>query len=80
MSKASQQHPKVKGQFLAEFHGLLIFGNFKAAKKKGRNRVWLQVRQQTPKRYRVAESLSYMRSADLQFEETIERFPRLRGD
>ncbi len=78
MADNKKQHPKIKGQLLAEFHGLQVYGSFRAAKKDGKNRVWLQVRQSSPKRYRVAESLSYMRSADIQFEETtkIKRFPR----
>lgn len=78
MDNVKQRHPKIKGRLLAEFHGLQIYGSFKPAKKDGKNRVWLNVRQSSPKRYRVAESLSYMRSADIQFEETIKikRFPR----
>ena len=71
MDNSTSQHPKIKGKFLAEFHDLQIYGSFRAAKKDGKNRVWLQVRQRPPKRYRVAESLSYMRSLDVQFEETI---------
>ena len=73
---AQQLYPKIKGKFLAEFHDLLIYGYFKAAKKTGKNRVWIQVRQKDSKRYRVAESLAYMRSLDVQFEETVQRFPR----
>lgn len=76
MSETTEKDSKIKGQLLAEFHGLLIYGTFRAAKREGKNRVWLQIRQKTPKRYRVAESLSYMRSADIQFEETIKRYPR----
>ena len=75
-SKAQSPFPKVKGTPLAEFHGLLIFGLYKTAKKTGKNRVWIQIRQGQSRRYRVAESLNYMRSVDVQFEETIERHPR----
>jgi hypothetical protein len=75
-SAAEGLHPKVEGTLIGEFHGLLIYGNFKTAKKTGKNRTWIQIRQREPKRYRVAESLAYMRSLDVQFEETIQRFPR----
>ncbi len=71
-----RQHPKIKAKFLVEFHGLQVYGSFRPAKKQGKNRVWLQIRQSLPKRYRMAESLNYMRAADIQFEETIRRFPR----
>ena len=69
-SKVSNPHPKISGTILAEFKGLTIYGKLKKAKRSGRDRIWIQIRQGEPKRYRVSESLSYMRSVDIQFEET----------
>src|SRR5438094_306350 len=69
---ASEPHPKMRGEVIAEFHGLTIYGLLRRAKKSGRDRVWIQIRQNLPKRYRVSESLSYMRSVDIQFESTDE--------
>jgi len=73
---ATGTHPKMHGTPIAEFHGLTIYGLFKPAKRNGKNRLWIQIRQSQPKRYRIAESLSYMRSVDVQFEETVVRSPR----
>jgi hypothetical protein len=64
-----EQNPKIKGEKLAEFHGLTVYGRLKKAKLHGKDRIWIQIRQGEPKKYRVAESLSYMRSLDVQFEE-----------
>jgi hypothetical protein len=68
----SKQHPKIRGTFIGEFHGLQFYGNLKKAKRTGRDRIWISVRQTNPKSYRVSENLSYMRSVDIQFESTPE--------
>jgi hypothetical protein len=70
MAKAKHtEHPKIGGQFLANFHGLTIYGNHHAPKLRGKHRIWIQIRQDEPKALRVAECLSYMRSVDIQFEQ-----------
>ena len=62
---------KVKGQVLAEYEGLTISVSPQKAKKAGKNRLWLQIRQNGDvKRWRVSASLSYARSADIQFEDS----------
>jgi len=61
---------KIKGEPHIRFHGLLIFAKLKKAKRSGKDRIWIHVRQNEPKRYRVAASLSYARSVDVQFEES----------
>jgi hypothetical protein len=63
------KHPKIKGSKLAEFCGLTIYGTLKKAKKNGRNRVWIQIRQDANKPLRVSTSLSYARAIDVQFVE-----------
>jgi len=42
----------------------------------GTDRIWLNIRQDNPTKYRVSESLSYMRSVDIQFEATDDSSPR----
>ena len=61
------KHPKIKGTTLAEFCGLTIYGNLKKAKRNGKDRVWIQIRQDTHKPLRVSECLSYARAVDVQF-------------
>ncbi len=59
---------KVKGQVLAEYEGLTISVSPQKAKRAGKDRLWIQIRQNSPtKQWRVAASLSYARSADIQF-------------
>ena len=65
---------KVTGRILGTFEGLTISVHPRKAKRAGRNRVWIQIRQdEKPKKWRVSASLSYARSADIQFEEAPEK-------
>jgi hypothetical protein len=57
----------MSGQKLAEFHGLTIYGKLKKAKREGKDRIWIQIRQEAHKPFRVYETLSYARSVDIQF-------------
>lgn len=64
---------KVRGRILAEFDGLTITAAPHVAKKSGRNRLWIQIRQNDrPKKWRVSTALTYARSADIQFVEEPE--------
>lgn len=70
MAKSKTGNAKVKGQVIAEYEGLTISVFPQKAKRTGKNRMWLQVRQNSDvKRWRVAASLSYARSADIQWVE-----------
>ena len=62
------RHPKVEAETIGEFHGLTIYGKLQLAKRDGKDRMWIQIRQNAAKVFRVAESLCYGRSADIQFE------------
>jgi hypothetical protein len=62
-------HPKVGGKKLAEFNNLVIYGSFKRAKRDGKDRVWIQIRQGATKPLRVSTCLAYARSVDIQFVE-----------
>src|SRR5688500_8981318 len=71
MPKTARGSGKVKGQILAEYEGLTISVMPHKAKLAGKNRLWLQIRQNGDvKRWRVSASLSYARSADIQFEDS----------
>ena len=67
-TKNNPQHPKIQAELIGEFHGLTIYGKLHPAKRSGKDRLWIQIRQSTPKRYRVSESLSYARAVDIEFE------------
>lgn len=69
-------HPKMKGQVIAQFNGFTIYGDLKKAKRTGKDRVWICIRQDDRGKYRVSESLSYARSVDIQFEATEIPSPR----
>lgn len=59
---------KVTGQILGEIAGLQVTANLQRAKRKGKDRVWFQIRQPGLKAWRVSETLSYARALDVQFE------------
>ncbi len=65
---------KVRGRILAEFDGLTITATPHMAKRTGKNRLWIQIRQNDkPKKWRVSTALIYARSADIQFIEEPEK-------
>jgi hypothetical protein len=61
------RHPKISGREIGEFCGLRIYGKLRKAKRRGKDRVWIQIRQDEPKPLHVAECLSYARSVDILF-------------
>jgi hypothetical protein len=63
------EHPKVTGEIIGKFNGLTVYGTLKKAKRLGKNRIWIQIRQSEPKNLRVAVSLAWTRACDVQFEE-----------
>jgi hypothetical protein len=64
---------KVGGRILAEIDGLTISVNVQKARRSGKNRMWIHIRQNSkPKRWRVSTCLSYARSLDVQFVEAPE--------
>jgi len=62
-------HPKISGDVIGVFQGLTIYGKLHKAKRYGKNRIWIQIRQDKAKRFRVSECLSYARAVDVQFAE-----------
>ena len=51
---------KVKGEILAEYEGLTISVSPQKAKRAGKDRLWIQIRQNASlKRWRVSASLTY---------------------
>jgi hypothetical protein len=60
-------NPKITGKIIGEFKGFTIYGKLNKAKAQGKDRIWIQIRQTEPKKYRVHTCLSYARSMDIQF-------------
>ena len=60
--------PKPKGKPIKKIEGLEIYVELKKAKTKGKDRLWVSVRQDNPKKWRVASSLCYVNSFDVRFE------------
>jgi hypothetical protein len=59
---------KISGELIGTFNGLRIYGKLSKAKKKGKDRLWLHVRQADGKKWRIAATLSYANSIDIRFE------------
>jgi hypothetical protein len=67
--KGKGQHPKVGGVVIGKFAGFTVYGHVSKAKTAmGHDRLWIQIRQDDPKQWRLTTSLSYRRSLDVQFE------------
>ena len=60
--------PKVSGKPIASVNGLDIYIQSMPAKSRGKDRLWIQVRQNTPKDWRIAASLCYVNAFDIRFE------------
>jgi len=56
-------------------HGITITMNYRPAKNKGKDRLWVQIRQNSGVRWKVYTCLSYARSVDIQFVEDTNRQP-----
>ena len=70
MATKKQGNTKIKGERVAEVNGIEITVLREPAKtSRGKNRLWIQIRQQKPPRYRVYQSLAYAKAVDLYFEE-----------
>ncbi len=59
---------KISGELIGEFGGLRIYGRISKAKRKGKDRLWIHIRQDDPKVWRIAATLSYANSLDIRFE------------
>ena len=61
--------PTPPGKPIKIVEGLEIYVTQKKAKTpKGKDRIWVSVRQKRPKEWRVAASLSYVNAVDIRFE------------
>lgn len=65
----TDRHPKVRTPRRLTFEGLVIYGELKVAKKIGKDRILIQIRQTDPKQYHIAQCLSYGRGIDIVFED-----------
>ena len=61
--------PKPEGKPVREIEGLKIYVIKKEARTgRGKDRIWISVRQDRPKKWRVAASLCYVNGVDIRFE------------
>ncbi len=60
---------KMTGVQIAKFDTLIINADLQRPKRKGKNRIWLQIKQDEPKKWQVVATLSYKHGIDIQFEE-----------
>ncbi len=59
---------KISGELIGTFNGLRIYGRLSKAKRRGKDRLWIHIRQDNPKGWRAAATLSYENSIDIRFE------------
>lgn len=58
---------KIGGRKIGTVKGLTVTVNHLPAKKRGKDRLWIQIRQHNGKRWRVYETLAYAKSVDVLF-------------
>lgn len=59
---------KIKGELIAEIKSLKIYAVFKKPKKSGKERIWINIRQDKPKKWKTTSTLSYVNGLDVKFE------------
>ncbi len=59
---------KIKGRLIATFSGLKIYASISKPKRRGKERMWISIRQDKPKEWRVSATLSYVNAIDVRFE------------
>ncbi len=59
---------KISGELIGTFSGVRIYGRISRAKKGGKDRLWIHLRQDDPKEWRIAATLRYANSLDVRFE------------
>ena len=64
---------KISGELIATFNGLRIYGRLSKAKKKGKDRLWIHIRQGEDKEWRIGATLSYENSIDIRLERRATR-------
>jgi hypothetical protein len=68
MKEQTTMGAKISGELIGTFNGLRIYGRLSRAKKKGKDRLWIHIRQPSEKNWRIAATLSYANSMDVRFE------------
>jgi len=58
---------KIRGTPVATFEGLKIYVRSLVAKGRGMDRIWVHIRQDEPKKWRTATTLSYVNGVDVLF-------------
>jgi len=63
---------KITGEPDFKIDNLDIYTRVRKAKKKGKNRIWVHIRQCGQKKFRISQNLNYGRGIDICFEEATE--------
>ncbi len=64
---------KISGELIGTFNGLRIYGRLTRAKRRGKDRLWIHIRQAEGKEWRIGATLSYENSIDIRFESVAPR-------
>ncbi len=64
---------KIKGKEISKSNDLKIYARLQKPKKKGKERIWISIRQDKPKKWKIAATLSYVNSIDIRFEKEKKR-------
>ncbi len=59
---------KIRGKKIASIEGLEIYVSHRKPKRRGMERLWVSVRQNGAKKWRVGSTLSYSKAVDVRFE------------
>jgi hypothetical protein len=60
--------PKIGGIKLGTFDGITVYANPTPAKKTGKDRLWIHIRQEGgTKKWKVYQTLAYARALDIRF-------------
>ncbi len=70
---------KISGELIGTFAGLRVYGRIRRAKRRGKDRLWIHIRQDDPKDWRIAATLSYANSVDIRFENNTPPGPAKSG-
>jgi hypothetical protein len=58
---------KVTGKLIGEAYGITITARYHHAAKNGKDRIWIQLRQNNGKKWRMHTTLAYAKAVDVAF-------------
>ncbi len=70
---ASKVRDKEGNVFVTEIEGLTIYKCVKKAKRNGKDRIWIGIRQEESKEWRVSKTLCFAYGIDVSFEGKVSK-------